>query len=202
MPNIRVMHFGLGPIGAAIVKQVAGRQGFKIVGAIDIDPAKAGRDLGDVVGLPKRLGVKVSPDAVKALKAAKPDVVMYQIVGLAKDAKYTNLREEFTPIAFVPSAQQPKTDPYLQVVLRSGVPLETLTSAVTAEVASAQPGAILEFQTMNTLIRESLLRERLMAMLSGFFGLLAGLLATIGLYGVMLAAFTCSARRSRRRPCC
>jgi len=76
MPNIRVMHFGLGPIGAAIVKQVAGRQGFKIVGAIDIDPAKAGRDLGDVVGLPKRLGVKVSPDAVKALKAAKPDVVM------------------------------------------------------------------------------------------------------------------------------
>jgi 4-hydroxy-tetrahydrodipicolinate reductase len=76
MPNIRVMHFGLGPIGAAIVKQVAGRQGFKIVGAIDIDPTKAGRDLGDVVGLPKRLGVKVSPDAVKALKAAKPDVVM------------------------------------------------------------------------------------------------------------------------------
>jgi 2,4-diaminopentanoate dehydrogenase len=76
MPNIRVMHFGLGPIGAAIVKQVAGRQGFKIVGAIDIDPAKVGRDLGDVVGLPKRLGVKVAADAVKALKAAKPDVVM------------------------------------------------------------------------------------------------------------------------------
>jgi 4-hydroxy-tetrahydrodipicolinate reductase len=76
MPNIRVMHFGLGPIGAAIVKQVAGRQGFKIVGAIDIDPAKVGRDLGDVVGLPKRLGVKVSADAVKALKAAKADVVM------------------------------------------------------------------------------------------------------------------------------
>jgi 4-hydroxy-tetrahydrodipicolinate reductase len=76
MPNIRVMHFGLGPIGAAIAKQVAGRPGFKIVGAIDIDPAKAGRDLGDVVGLPKRLGVKVSADAVKALKAARPDVVM------------------------------------------------------------------------------------------------------------------------------
>jgi hypothetical protein len=76
MPNIRVMHFGLGPIGAAIVKQVASRSGFKIVGGIDIDPAKIGRDLGDVVGLPKRLGVKVSGDAVKALKAARPDVVM------------------------------------------------------------------------------------------------------------------------------
>ncbi len=76
MPNIRVMHFGLGPIGAAIVKQMATRPGFKIVGGIDIDPAKVGRDLGDVVGLPKRLGVKVSGDAAKALKAARPDVVM------------------------------------------------------------------------------------------------------------------------------
>src|SRR5579872_2117346 len=76
MPNIRVMHFGLGPIGAAIVTQVAARPGFKIVGAIDIDPAKAGRDLGAVVGLSKRIGVRVSSDAVKALKSAKPDVVI------------------------------------------------------------------------------------------------------------------------------
>jgi 4-hydroxy-tetrahydrodipicolinate reductase len=76
MPDIRVMHFGLGPIGAAIVKQVAVRPGFKIVGAIDIDPAKVERDLGDVVGLPKRLNVKVSADVAKALKKAKPDVVV------------------------------------------------------------------------------------------------------------------------------
>jgi 4-hydroxy-tetrahydrodipicolinate reductase len=51
MPNIRTMHFGLGPIGAAIVRQAATRPGLKVVGAIDIDPAKAGRDLGEVVGL-------------------------------------------------------------------------------------------------------------------------------------------------------
>jgi hypothetical protein len=76
MPNIRVMHFGLGPIGAAIARQVAERPGLKIVGGIDIDPAKVGRDLGDVIGLPKRLGVKVSGDAARALKAARPDVVM------------------------------------------------------------------------------------------------------------------------------
>jgi 2,4-diaminopentanoate dehydrogenase len=76
MPNIRVMHFGLGPIGAAIVNQIAARPGFKIVGGIDIDPAKSGRDLGEVAGVGRRLGVKVSPDAKKALKAAKPDVVV------------------------------------------------------------------------------------------------------------------------------
>ena len=76
MPNIRVMHYGLGPIGAAVAKQIAERPGFKIVGGIDIDSAKEGRDIGDVVGLSKRLGVKVSGDAKKALKSAKPDVVI------------------------------------------------------------------------------------------------------------------------------
>ncbi|HYM21712.1 MAG TPA: hypothetical protein VEU08_00825, partial [Vicinamibacterales bacterium] len=76
MPDIRVLHFGLGPIGTAIVKQVAARPGFRIVGAVDIDPAKSGRDLGDVVGLPKRLGVKVSNEPAKALKYTKPDVAI------------------------------------------------------------------------------------------------------------------------------
>jgi len=76
MPNIRVLPFGLGPIGAAIVKQLATRPGFKIVGAVDIDPAKVGRDLGDVVGLPKRLGIRVSDNPAKTLKSAKPQVAI------------------------------------------------------------------------------------------------------------------------------
>jgi hypothetical protein len=76
MPSIRVMHFGLGPIGAAVAQQVFERSGLKIVGGIDIDPAKVGRDLGEVIGLGKRVGAKVSGDAVKAIKAARPDVVV------------------------------------------------------------------------------------------------------------------------------
>jgi 4-hydroxy-tetrahydrodipicolinate reductase len=70
------MHFGLGPIGAAIVKQVAARPSFKIVGAVDVDSTKVGRDLGDVVGLPKRLDLRVHDNAQKALKSAKPDIVV------------------------------------------------------------------------------------------------------------------------------
>jgi len=77
MAQIRVLHFGVGPIGVAVVRQMAGRPGFKIVGAIDIDPAKVGRDLGDVAGLNRRLGLKVQDNAAKALKAAKPDVVIH-----------------------------------------------------------------------------------------------------------------------------
>ena len=73
---IRVMHFGLGPIGAAVLKQISTRSGFKVVGGVDVDPAKISRDLGDVAGLSGRLGLKVSGDAAKALKSSKPDVVV------------------------------------------------------------------------------------------------------------------------------
>jgi 2,4-diaminopentanoate dehydrogenase len=73
---IRVMHIGLGPIGVGVVRQVAERKGFRIVGAADIDPAKAGRDLGEIAGLGRRLRVPVSADVKKAIKAAKPDVVV------------------------------------------------------------------------------------------------------------------------------
>jgi hypothetical protein len=73
---IRVMHFGLGPIGAAVVRQVATRPGLRVVGGIDIDPAKVGRDLGEVVGLDRKLRVTVTADARAAIKAARPDVVV------------------------------------------------------------------------------------------------------------------------------
>jgi len=68
--------YGLGPIGAAVARQVASRKGFQIVGAVDIDHAKVGLDLGDVIGLDKRLRVRVTNDAVGAIKSGKPDVAV------------------------------------------------------------------------------------------------------------------------------
>jgi hypothetical protein len=73
---IRVLHVGLGPIGAAVARQVATRAGFTPVGAIDIDPAKRGRDLGEVVGLDRRLRVAVSDDLRAVVRAARPDVAV------------------------------------------------------------------------------------------------------------------------------
>ena len=73
---IRVAHFGLGPIGAAVARQVAARKGYKIVAAVDIDPAKVGRDLGEVAAVGRTLKVKVSNDARKSIKSGKPDVVV------------------------------------------------------------------------------------------------------------------------------
>jgi hypothetical protein len=76
MGPIKVLHYGLGPIGSAIVRQVATRRGFQIVGAVDIDPAKAGRDLADICGVGRKLRIKVSDEAKKTIKSARPDVVV------------------------------------------------------------------------------------------------------------------------------
>jgi 4-hydroxy-tetrahydrodipicolinate reductase len=73
---IRILHVGLGPIGAGVVRQVADRKGLRIVGAADIDPAKVGRDLGDIAGVGRALRVKVSGDVKKAIRSSKPDVVV------------------------------------------------------------------------------------------------------------------------------
>lgn len=92
---IRVLMYGLGPIGAAVARQVATRKGFQIVGAVDIDRAKVGLDLGEVIGLGKKLRVRVTNDALGAIKSGKPDVavlctssslkkVMPQIEGVLK----------------------------------------------------------------------------------------------------------------------
>ncbi|HLG58001.1 MAG TPA: hypothetical protein VI485_21825 [Vicinamibacterales bacterium] len=73
---IRVMHVGLGPIGAAVARQVAARKGFRIVAAVDVDPQKVGRDLGDVIELGRKVRVKVTSDIGKTIKAATPDVAV------------------------------------------------------------------------------------------------------------------------------
>ncbi|HEV2282660.1 MAG TPA: dihydrodipicolinate reductase [bacterium] len=83
---IRVAHYGLGPIGAGILRQVATRKGFKVVGGIDIDPAKVRKDLGEIAGLDRRLGVRVMDDPVAAIRKSKPDVVMLCTRSSLRDA--------------------------------------------------------------------------------------------------------------------
>ena len=75
--KIRVVQFGVGPIGASIVRLMRQKESLEIVGAIDIDPAKTGRDLGEVVGAPDApWGVAISADASSVL--AKPvDIVIH-----------------------------------------------------------------------------------------------------------------------------
>jgi hypothetical protein len=75
MPT-RVMLMGLGPIGAGVARQLAARRNFKMVAAVDIDPAKVGSDLADVVDLGKRTGVRVEADPGAAIRRSSPDVAV------------------------------------------------------------------------------------------------------------------------------
>jgi len=116
--------------------------------------------------------------------AGKPESP-YQIIGVVKDTKYNDMKEDFGPIAYLARAQDKKPDTNAAVIVRSDLPLEALTSSVEHEVTQINPAIGIQFSVLKTQIRDTMQRERLMASLSGFFGVLAALLATVGLYGVI-----------------
>jgi putative ABC transport system permease protein len=109
----------------------------------------------------------------------------YEVVGVVKDSKYRDLRSAIPPQAFLAASQDSEPDPSLQLVIRTGLPAATVTTEVTTALREIHPAILLQFSTLEQTMRSSLASERLMATLSGFFGGLAMLIATIGLYGVM-----------------
>jgi 4-hydroxy-tetrahydrodipicolinate reductase len=74
--KIRVLIVGLGPIGASVARQIAGRKGFQLVGAVDIDPLKVGQDAAIVLGLEKPSRLRVTSDIGKTIKSVKPHVAV------------------------------------------------------------------------------------------------------------------------------
>lgn len=82
---IRVVQYGLGPIGSLMAGMAAKREGLQVVGAVDIDPEKVGRDVGEVAGLGRALGVVVSDDAEAVLRDTRPDVVLHSTGSYLKD---------------------------------------------------------------------------------------------------------------------
>jgi len=89
MTKPRAVVYGLGPIGQLIAK-VALERGIELVGAIDIDPSKVGRDVGELIGLKSSIGIRVEGDADKVLNETKPDVVLHS-TGTWLDKVYPQL---------------------------------------------------------------------------------------------------------------
>ena len=118
---------------------------------------------------------------------ARPPVEV-EIVGVVKDGKAASLREETRSFFYAPLVQQERVGGLTYYVRAAGDP-DPLFARIHAVVRRVDPGLpVTELKTMQAQIRESLFVERTVAALSAAFGVLATLLAALGLYGVMAFA--------------
>ena len=135
----------------------------------------------------RQLGLGANPLGQRFRREATPQdrETVYEIVGLVKNTKYRSLRVDFKPIAYLAKNQHAHPMGGDDIVIRSSMPLGALISGTKTAIVEFNPRVAFSFQVFKDLIQGSLLPERLMATLSGFFGILAALIASIGLYGVM-----------------
>jgi predicted permease len=114
----------------------------------------------------------------------KPNLV-YRIVGLVGDTRYRDLHEDPVPIIFVDEYQiaDPGTDSTFLV--HSNEAPSALIPSLKDRATQMSPAIVLNFSVLRTSVLERLTRERLMATLSGFYGVLAAVLAMVGIYGII-----------------
>ena len=91
MRNIRAALYGIGAVGALVAKHLLEKQGIDIVAAVDIDPQKLNKDLGEVLQLRKRTGITITDNAAEALKKKQSDIVIH--------ATSSRLKQTFPQIA-------------------------------------------------------------------------------------------------------
>lgn len=85
MENIRVIMWGLGAMGSGMARDLlTNRKGVEIVGVIGSNPAKLGKDLGEALGLERRLGITVSGDPAEVLRT-KADIVLLATASFARE---------------------------------------------------------------------------------------------------------------------
>ena len=114
-----------------------------------------------------------------------PTVNSYQVVGVVNDSVYRSARAGFEPTMYAPLAQMSEYDTEIELTVRAagGAPVE-LSYAIASAVTRVNADVSVSFNPVADRLRASVTQERLVAMLSGFFGALALLLAGLGLYGV------------------
>ncbi len=106
-----------------------------------------------------------------------------EVVGLVEDSKYLSLREEHLPTAFLPLNRASEFADRDTLELGTAIPPSRLISPVLNAVAKVNRAIPIESHTLADQVNDSLVQERLLALLSGFFGALALIMAMVGLYG-------------------
>jgi len=137
--------------------------------------------------LARKLGLGQNPIGQRFRKEANPwqPETTFEIVGLVHDTKYFSLKEEALPIAFYSLAQDNDPAPRVQMVIRPRTPESDIAATLRKTLKAKYPSIGMDFQGLERTIEDGLLRERLLATVSGFFGLLAVVIAAVGLYGVI-----------------
>jgi predicted permease len=162
-------------------------------------PIVAGRDFNDhdtaqspraaVVNeaFARKLGLGVNAIGARFWREATPSSPeeLNVIVGLVKDTKYSSIRRPPVPIAYLALSQEKEAGSTMQVLIRSRLPINAEEQAIRWTIHDMSSGISFDFEGLQEQIQQSLLPERLLATLSGFFGALAVVLAMTGLYGVM-----------------
>src|SRR5438128_294792 len=119
-----------------------------------------------------------NPIGARVRTGAEPNYpeATYEVIGVVKDTKYSNLRQEIQPIAFAPASQHPNAGDYVAIVVRSSSSPAGVIAAVKQQVAGMDPLMRVPTSVMKTEVGEGLAREPLMAWLLGFFGAIAVIL--------------------------
>jgi putative ABC transport system permease protein len=118
-----------------------------------------------------------------------------EIVGYVEDAVYRALREPVPPTLYLPLRQQPEPPSSMSISVRAaGGSPALLTKSLASALADVNKDVAITFRLLSEQVNASLIQERIVAMLSGFFGGLALLLAGLGLYGV--TSYAVSRRRT------
>jgi len=118
----------------------------------------------------------------------------YEIVGVAKDVKYESLRHEFPPTVYMMTEQVPPGPDSYTFAVRTSGGMASAVAAIEETLAHIDPALRpINVASLESHVAGSLLRERMLATLAGFFGAQALLLGAVGIYGVM--AFQVARRR-------
>jgi predicted permease len=128
-------------------------------------------------------GLRPIGTTIRTVAEAGYPETTYEIIGVVRNTKYSDLREEMPPIAFVPMAQNPGLQPWAPIIVRSNTP--GITAAIAQRVQALNPAIAVRFTELKSQIGERLVAERTTAWLAGAFGVLAIVMVTVGLYGII-----------------
>lgn len=120
-----------------------------------------------------------------SIQATPGTWVEYEIVGLAEDATYRDVREPVPPVAYLAIEQDEDADREPVVLLHSRLPPAEVEASVARAIGEVGPGISIELSTLSEIVHNTTERERLLAALSAGFGVLALALSAVGIYGVL-----------------